>query len=479
MKLKLKPTLIYRRQADFINSPTWLTGFCGGRGTGKTYCGSLCVQREASADEPWMCVSPDAGVVHETTLPTFLEVAKSTGVYLRDVKSPYPRVWWRTKDRGTASIVFRSGEVPSKLRGPSKAGLWIDEASVVNEDAYKIAIATLRYKGKSGRCLLTFTPRGRQHWTFSEFYEKLSDEELERLNNGEKLGFEVSHIQGRAYKSVPDSNLVRAHTLDNPFLPENYYQLMRRRYSTTFAEQELAGEFVDIAGIMYRREWFMHVDEAPRDARRVRYWDRASTPGSGKYSAGVLLAMDSRGLVYVENVIRGQWSYFDRNEIMTATAQNDMRRYQGEVVTWTEQEGGSAGKEVSQQIVRMLAGHPIFNDIVGGKQSRTVDGQELPGNAKIIRSMPFAAQAEAGNVRIVRGAWNADYLDEMTAFPEFTYSDQVDATSGAFNKLARGQDFGKSGPATKSKVQGETQSRFGAAFALDRLREEQARKRGY
>lgn len=465
MGVKARVVNIYRKQADFATSKQWLTGFCGGRGTGKTWIGSFAIQQKAKRDEPWMCVSPDAGVVHETTLPTFIEVARDTGVYVRDVKSPYPRVWWKTRDKGIASIVFRSAEVPGKLRGPSKAGLWIDEASVVGKEAFDVAIATLRYKGRMGQCLLTFTPKGRAHWTFSEFFEPYNG--AAAIGNDGCSVDGVEWISGRAYRHKPDSRLVRAHTLDNPFLPERFFEILRARYSTALAEQELGGEFVDIAGLMFRREWFLPVDMAPRDARRVRYWDRASSPGSGKYSAGILLAMDPRGLIYVEDVVRGQWSYYDRNVVMEQTAERDRRRYGGEVLVYTEQEGGSAGKEVSQQIVTMLAGHPIYVDIVGGKQSRKVDGQELPGDAKVVRARPFEAQAQAGNVRIVRAPWNADWLDELCAFPEYTYSDQVDATSGAFNKLAKGVFADMKDTFEKTRAEASPE-RFGAALALQR-----------
>ena len=470
MSARIRPVPIYTKQADLVQSmrDVWLSAFCGGRGTGKTWIGSYAIQRTAKRDEPWMCVSPDAGVVHETTLPTFLEVAKDTGCYIRDVKSPYPRVWWRTHDKGTASIVFRSGEVPDKLRGPSRAGLWIDEASVVCKEAYEIAIATLRFKGQMGPCLLTFTPKGRAHWTFKELFKKIEDESTIEDNASD-----VEYFSGRPYRVVPDTRLTRAHTLDNPFLPEKFFRILKARYSTVLAEQELGGEFVDVAGILFRREWFMLVDQAPRDARRVRYWDRAATPGSGKYSAGVLMARDDRGLTYVEDVVRGQWSYHDRNEIMMQTAERDRRKYGGEVLIYTEQEGGSSGKEVGQQMVSMLAGHPIMMDIVGGKKSRKIDGVELPGEAKVIRALPFAGQAEARNVRMVRGAWNADYLDEMTAFPEYAYSDQVDATSGAFNKLTIG---GSPVTATKSQVRPDTGNRFGAALALQLARERRQRR---
>lgn len=463
VSVKIKPVPIYRKQADFMASKAWLVAFFGGRGVGKTWIGSYRIQRLAKRGEPYMCVSPDAGVVHETTFPTFVEVAKQTKCYIRDVKSPYPVVWWKTNDGGTAEIVFRSGEVPKKLRGPSKAGLWIDEASVVTKEAFEVAIATLRHKGKMGNCILTGTPKGKAHWTFAELFEPCEPDVPGAV-----------FMQGRSYLPKADTKLIHARTLDNPFLPEEFYRILRARYSSALAQQELEGDFVDIAGIMFRREWFMPVDVAPRDAMRVRYWDRASSPGSGKYSAGVLMAKDRKGIFYVENVKRGQWSYFDRNQIMEQTAEDDRRKYQGEVVTHTEQEGGSAGKEVSQQIITQLMGHPVYSDVVGGKKSRMVDGQELPGDAKVIRAMSFAAQAEAGNVRIVRGAWNSDYLDEITAFPEYTYSDQVDASSGAFNKLAtKGGDMGVGAEKTKTQVDS---SRFGALYALELARQRQSRR---
>jgi predicted phage terminase large subunit-like protein len=55
---------------------------------------------------------------------------------------------------------------------------------------------------------------------------------------------------------------------------------------------------------------------------------------------------------------------------------------------------------------------------------------------KVTRAEPFAAQCEARNVRLVRGAWNGGFLDELTAFPYGKFKDQADAGAGAFNKLA-------------------------------------------
>jgi hypothetical protein len=52
------------------------------------------------------------------------------------------------------------------------------------------------------------------------------------------------------------------------------------------------------------------------------------------------------------------------------------------------------------------------------------------------RAEPFAAQARAGNVKLVAGRRNGEYLGEVAKFPSGRLKDLVDASSGAFNKLA-------------------------------------------
>ena len=88
---------------------------------------------------------------------------------------------------------------------------------------------------------------------------------------------------------------------------------------------------------------------------------------------------------------------------------------------WTEQEPGSGGKESAEASVRNLAGFSVHTDRVSG------------GNAS--GRQPLAAQCEAGNVKVVRGAWNQGYLEELCSFPLGSFADQVDASSGAFDEL--------------------------------------------
>lgn len=199
-------------------------------------------------------------------------------------------------------------------------------------------------------------------------------------------------------------------------------------------------------GSMFKTGWFTKID--PGDVPKhfdalVRYWDKAATAGSGDYTAGVLLGRAGERYIVLD-VVRGQWSTYEREVIIRETAMKDARKY-GKVVQsepdedepdaepetmildsgpdiWIEQEPGSGGKDSAAATIAHLSG---FN-------ARA----ERPTGDKAVRAAPFAAQAEAGNVLLVRGAWNAAYLDEMISFPTGVHDDQVDGTSGAFNKTA-------------------------------------------
>ena len=140
------------------------------------------------------------------------------------------------------------------------------------------------------------------------------------------------------------------------------------------------------------------------------------------------MARSADNLYYLTDVVHGQWSSGERDRIIVQTAELDRQKW-GTVSVVFEQEPGSSGVDVALATVKMLAGFPVRPDKVTG--------------SKDVRLEPFAAQAEVGNVRLVRGGWNGPWLEEMMAVPNGRYRDQADATAGAFSYLAaRGVYFG-------------------------------------
>ena len=61
---------------------------------------------------------------------------------------------------------------------------------------------------------------------------------------------------------------------------------------------------------------------------------------------------------------------------------------------------------------------------------------------KVSRARPVAARYETGSVYHPQGApWLADYEDELVAFPNGTYDDQVDVTAYAYISIIRGDEY--------------------------------------
>jgi predicted phage terminase large subunit-like protein len=85
------------------------------------------------------------------------------------------------------------------------------------------------------------------------------------------------------------------------------------------------------------------------------------------------------------------------------------------------QDPGQAGKAQAEHLVRQLAGYIVKNSPESGD--------------KATRAEPVAAQAEAGNVKLVRAPWNDAFLAEAADFPNGAFKDQIDALSRAFAEL--------------------------------------------
>ncbi len=207
--------------------------------------------------------------------------------------------------------------------------------------------------------------------------------------------------------------------------PERYgldalaeHQSIARVWNSLFQQNPIPDE-----GTTFKREWLSKfVNSVPAEARRaVRGWDKAGTAGGGDYSAGALIA-EHDGIFYVADVVRGQWSAYDRNKIMRTTTENDDEKFERYTV-WIEREPSASGKESAELSIRELAGYDVH--------------EEPATKDKPTRARTFAVQAEAGNVRLVRGPWNLAFINEACSFPNGKHDDQVDAAALAFNKLAK------------------------------------------
>lgn len=184
------------------------------------------------------------------------------------------------------------------------------------------------------------------------------------------------------------------------------------------------------AGKVFSRAWFEIVEVAPAGGVECRFWDFASTvkqlaKDDPDYTAGVKMRY-VQGRWFVTDVLAEQAGPAEVERLFIATSQQDAMtarqantRY---LVRW-EIEPGSAGKREAYRFTTLLAG---------------LDARGVPSQGdKLTRARALAAQAEAGNIKLVRGPWNEAFLNELHHQPEAAHDDRMDAAAGAFNELAK------------------------------------------
>ncbi|MHA1859152.1 MAG: phage terminase large subunit [Candidatus Thorarchaeota archaeon] len=206
--------------------------------------------------------------------------------------------------------------------------------------------------------------------------------------------------------------------------PERMTEEVLERDKKVMGEYAVASQFqqrpAPRGGGMFKKEWFevINADQLPIGREVVRGWDlAASDVHTASYTAGVKISRCRDGFFYVEDAVRAQESEHKVERLILNTASQD--GYQTRISG--PQDPGQAGKAQAKYYIRQLAGFNVrFTPETGDK---------------ITRATPLAAQAEAGNVKLIRGLWNEDYLDELSTFPFGKFDDQMDASSRAFNEL--------------------------------------------
>ncbi len=124
-------------------------------------------------------------------------------------------------------------------------------------------------------------------------------------------------------------------------------------------------------------------------------------------------------MLYILDVIRARLTPGQRQQRVLTTATLDGP----EVRIRIPQDPGSAGKFEAHHFVGLLQGYSVSTEPEQGSKETRADS--------------FAAQCEHGFVKLLEGAWNKAFIEELCAFPNGDHDDQVDAASAAFRTLMR------------------------------------------
>lgn len=171
------------------------------------------------------------------------------------------------------------------------------------------------------------------------------------------------------------------------------------------------------AGKIFNKAWFEIVDAVPAGGQDLRFWDLAATEKKTADFTASCKGKIVNGIVYILDVTNDQIDPARTDTAMVNTAGQDGNR----VAIRFEEEGGASGKRDARHIVTMLAGY----DVRACK----------PSSDKITRAKPLAAQAYAGNVKLLRAPWNERWLNQMHGQPDLAHDDDMDAASGMYNEV--------------------------------------------
>jgi len=222
---------------------------------------------------------------------------------------------------------------------------------------------------------------------------------------------------------------IAASIYDNKILLKNNPEYLASLMALPRVERErLLGGNWDVkasAGNVFHRAWFKVIDALPAGPiRTIRFWDRAATPvcetnHDPDWTRGLKMLQYENGTYVVADLQSIRGTPYQVERLIQNTATQDGYA----VAQWAEREAGSSGVGDANRFVTMLAGYEAHTT--------------KPSTDKLTRARPVSAQAEAGNILVLKGSWNDEFFRELENFPEGSHDDIVDTLSGAFNVLAK------------------------------------------
>lgn len=293
---------------------------------------------------------------------------------------------------GGGWLQFKSAEEPDSLRGEG-----IDLA-VIDEAAHIKGLQTLWEQclrpclsDRKGRALFISTPCG------FNFFQQLF----------------------KRAETDPEWASFHFTSKDRPSFGDSEYEAAKLELPRLVFRQEYDAEFVQLAGALFKREFFSTIETAPHCPYWVRMWDLAfTTKTSSDFTASCLMGMSSAGEIIIKHVTHSRLEWPDALRLVRATALSDGPGTRQVVETVAAQVG----------FVQELTRDPSLAGVAITGYIPTLD--------KITRAMPLLARSEQHLVKLVRGIWNNGFLDELCAFPESDHDDMVDAATAGLQAIA-------------------------------------------
>lgn len=245
-------------QGAFVRDTHAESGYIGGVGSGKTVAGLMRTARhifEWNPGETLAIVAPTVPMLRNVIIPEMRrwDLLDQEGIEHRRSENVviYPN--------GTRVILesANNDRKIERLRGLNLAAAWLDEAAEHQYRTYRILGDRLR-TGSYRNLFVTGTPKG-YNWVYDEFadIDPTHEEAVE---------------DGRLISNDHTATVLGVSTEANQANPEDYITARKRQHTGESYQQEVEGQFVKFAGLVY--PWFDDenlVESAPDDYDEVIY----------------------------------------------------------------------------------------------------------------------------------------------------------------------------------------------------------------
>jgi predicted phage terminase large subunit-like protein len=378
-------------QQTVWNDPKRFKVVAAGRRTGKSRLAAylLIVRALQSVKGQVFYVAPTQGQARDIMWQTILEVGHSVIVSSHVNNLQFKLI-------NGSMISLKGADRPETMRGVSLKFLVMDEYADMKPEVWeqilRPALADLK-----GDALFIGTPMGRNH--FYDLYQ--------HGLSGEDDTFASFHFT----------------SFDNPLLDPEEINAAKKSMSSFSFRQEFLASFEAAGGELFKEEWIKFDEEAPKEGDYYIAVDLAGFEEEGSKgvknkrldnTAIAIVKANEKGW-WVADIIYGRWDVKETaKKIFDA-----VKKYEPVAV--------GIEKGIARQAVM-----PYLSDIMKRTQTFFRVDELTHGNKKKTDRIVWSLQGrfENGYIKLDKGAWNNEFLDQLFQFPnKMVHDDLIDALS--------------------------------------------------
>jgi len=298
-----------------------------------------------------------------------------------------------------ATISLKGADRPETMRGVALKFLVLDEYADIKPQVFE-QILRPALSDLKGKAIFIGTPKGRNH-----FYELFCIGE-----KGEDPNWKSWHFT----------------SLDNPLLDPEEIETAKKSMSSFSFRQEFLASFEAASSELFKDEWIQYVndDEVPSDGAYYIAVDLAGFEDVSKQAGNKKKHLDESAIAvvkicedgwFVDNIVVGRWDIKETAAKILSTA----KTYDVHVVGIERGMAKNAVLPYMQDLMKRMNYYISVVDLTHGNKKKT---------DRVVWALQ--GRFENGRIKLVRGDWNKQFVDQLLNFPNpQVHDDMPDALS--------------------------------------------------